>query len=62
MCVFAVIAVTVNGSFTAVAESWHEQRRYTHIAIDALGNHPVTAVIEEELGRISAQWPDLDGE
>ena len=59
---FAVAAVSVNSSFTVVAESWHDQRRYTYTAIEALDNHPVIADIKEELGRISPQWPDLDGE
>jgi len=57
-----VAAVLVQSSFTTVAASWEEQRRYTDLAIEALGNHSVVADIKAELGRISPQWPDLDGE
>jgi len=57
-----VAGVSVQTSFTSVAASWQEQRRYTDFAIEALGNHSVVADIKAELGRISPQWPDLRGE
>jgi len=56
----AVIAVDMN--FTVMAESWHDQRRYTHIAIEALGSHPVVADIKDELDKVSPHWPNLDSE
>jgi len=57
-----VTAVAVDPNFTFVAKSWQEQRRYTHVAIEALDNHPVVANITDELVKISPQWPDLKGE
>jgi len=57
-----VAAAAVNYTFTVMAESWLEQRRYTYIAIEALDNHPVTEDIKDELHRISARWPDLYGD
>jgi len=62
MTVVGAAAVLVSSKFTVMAESWHEQRRYTDVAVEALDNHPVIADIKDELGRISPQWPDLDGE
>ena len=55
-------AVAVNVNFTVMTESWQEQRRYTYVAIEALGSHPVVADINDELNKISPEWPDLDGE
>ena len=61
-CVLLVCAVTVNKNFSVIAKSWQDQRRYTYVAIEALGSHSVKADIQHELERISSQWPDLDGE
>jgi len=56
------VVSTVNENFTKMAESWKEQRRFTSVAVEALENHPVMKDIANELVKISAHWPDLDGE
>jgi hypothetical protein len=47
----------VNGTL-----SWQEQRNFTNLGLDALGNHTLVKDIVYQLNQIPAKKPDMSGE
>ena len=46
----------VNGTL-----SWQEQRNFTNLGLEALGNHTLATEIEHQLSLIQAQQPNTSG-
>lgn len=47
----------VNGTL-----SWQEQRNFTNLGLEALGNHTLATEIVHQLGLIQAKQPNMSGE
>ena len=42
-------------------KSWQEQRMFTYLSVEALGNHSVVQDVVRELKQTRPSRPDLDG-
>lgn len=42
--------------------SWQEQRNFTNLGLEALGNHTLATEIVHQLGLIQAKQPNMSGE
>lgn len=42
--------------------SWQEQRNFTNLGLEALGNHTLATEIVHQLGLIQAKKPNMSGE
>lgn len=42
--------------------SWQEQRNFTNLGLDALGNHTLVKDIVYQLNQIQAKQPDMSGQ
>lgn len=42
--------------------SWQEQRNFTNLGLEALGNHTLATEIFHQLGLIQAKKPNMSGE
>ncbi|XP_055957826.1 uncharacterized protein LOC130013170 [Patella vulgata] len=41
--------------------SWTEQREFTYLSLETLGDHPLVEAVKKEFSMIKAQKPDLNG-
>ena len=50
----------LDSNFVNCSHAWEEQRQFTYMAIQALGNHSVVADIQAEMQNIAPQPPHLN--
>ncbi|XP_041366373.1 uncharacterized protein LOC121381225 [Gigantopelta aegis] len=48
-------------NFVNGINSWLEQRDFTYLALDALGNHPLSGRVQKAWRKLMAQMPSLEG-
>jgi hypothetical protein len=54
-------AAKTGAGYALLVQGWHEQRQYLFAAVDALGVHPLAAVIRREWAALHPTAPSTDG-